>query len=62
MSAVAGVLAGLVTAAGAVALYRYAERRTRSLCEQFNAHAPTQRRPDVIDFERDPDTGVYRAR
>lgn len=64
MSAMTGILAGLVTAAGALALYRYAERRARALRAAVGEMRRDPRRADrpVLDFERDPDTGVYRSK
>lgn len=62
MGAVTGMVAGIVTLAGAVALYRYAERRTRPLRRNIVDKAGTRRRADTIDFEQDPETGVYRAK
>lgn len=63
MSAVAGILAGLVTAAGAVTLYRVTQRRVRAVRDSFldtKRHEPSPQ--NTLDFERDPETGVFRAK
>lgn len=64
MSAVTGIVAGLVTAAGAVTLYRYAQRRAAELRERLEKSRTRSARPDaaVIEFERDPATGVFHAK
>ena len=64
MSAVTSIVAGFVAAAGAVALYRYAERRARSLRTALRkaTGASGADAREVIDFERDPATGVFRAK
>lgn len=64
MSAVTGIVAGLVTAAGAVALYKYMRARAAELrgkLERARAPGP-EKRDGVIDFERDPQTGVFHAK
>lgn len=64
MSAVTGIIAGLATAVGVVALYRFAERRARSLraaIDKGRGVAPGGGDP-VLDFEQDPATGVYRSK
>lgn len=62
MSAVTGIVAGLAAAAGAVALYRFAERRARSLRDALTVRRDGARPGAVLDFEKDPETGVYRGR
>jgi hypothetical protein len=62
MSAVTGIVAGLVTAAGAVALYRLVERRSRALRAAIDRARGRDRRERVLDFEQDPATGVYKAK
>ncbi len=64
MSAVTGIVAGLVTAAGAVTLYNYMRRRAaelRAKLERARARGP-EKSEAVIDFERDPATGVFHAK
>lgn len=62
MSAVSGIVAGLVTAAGAVALYRYALRRSSELRDKLERGRARAGEEPVIDFERDPATGVFHAK
>lgn len=65
MSAVTTLAATVIAAAGAVALYRYAERRTRSLRKAIDELRGSAERPAtgaVIDYERDPDSGVYKPK
>lgn len=63
MNTTAGIVAGLLVAGAAVTAYRFARRKA----DQFRA-AIDELRGDtsgggaVLDFERDPDTGVFRAR
>lgn len=61
MSAVTGIVAGLVTAAGAVALYRYVQRRAGEFRDRLD-RARGGAQNSVMDFEQDPDTGVYHAK
>ncbi len=64
MSAMTGIIAGLATAVGVVALYRFAERRARSVraaIDRRRGGGPYRAEP-VLDFEQDPATGVYRAK
>jgi hypothetical protein len=62
MSAVTGIIAGFVTAAGAVALFRLVERRARSLRVKIDEARGRRRADAILDFEQDPATGVYRPK
>lgn len=65
MSAVATLVATVAAAAGAVALYRFAERRTRPLREAVAELRKPQRASGggaVLDYEQDPDSGVFRPK
>jgi hypothetical protein len=63
MSAITGVVVGLAAAAGAVALYRVMERRARPLARAIAEwRRPTGERGKVLEFERDPVSGVFRAK
>jgi len=68
MSAVTGIVAGLFAAAGVVALTRFVARRARPVREAidrtFGAAPDASARVGdaVIDFEQDPETGVFRAK
>jgi len=64
MGALTGIIAGAATIVGAVALVRYAERKTRSLRNSLDEAAKAARgEPDpVIEFEKDPVSGAYRQK
>ena len=64
MGALTGIIAGVAAVAGVAALYRLAERRARALRDAIEAARGPRPQPGepVIDFERDPATGVYRAK
>ncbi len=65
MSAVTTLAVTVAAAAGAVALYRFAERRTRSirraLDEVRGAH-PANASGAILDYEQDPESGTYRPK
>lgn len=63
MSAVATLAATVVAAAGAVAIYRYVDKKTREFSDAVKSvrdGASSEGR--VIDYERDPSSGVYRPK
>ena len=60
MGAVTSIVAGFAAAAGAVALYKYVEKRTRNARRKFARLKEAG--PSVIDLEFDAATGVYRAK
>ena len=64
MSAVTTLAVTIAAAAGAVALYRFADRKQSELREIFTKQKARadQKRSVVIDYERDPDSGVYKPR
>ncbi len=64
MSAVTTLVATVAAAAGAVALFRMAERRTRPLREAIDEvrKSAASRTGDVIDYEQDPESGVFRPK
>jgi len=69
MSAVATLAATVVAAVGAVAAYRFVDRKTRDFrnaVDEVRRRAAGGSRDDVdprtIDYERDPLSGVYRPR
>ena len=65
MGAVATILTTIAATAGAVAAYRFVDGKRRELRE-FLREAQTQGRPQcgekVVDYERDPETGVYKPK
>lgn len=61
MGAVTTLVATVAAAAGAVAFYRFVDRQTRGLKDALR----DKRGRDgdvVLDYERDPDSGVYRQK
>lgn len=65
MSAVTTLVATVAVAAGAVALYRFAEKRTRPLRSAIDEMRRTARdgaAGAVIDYEQDPDSGVFKPK
>lgn len=64
MGAVTTLAVTIAAAAGAVALYRFVDRKQNELREVFtDPKARTdQKRSAVIDYERDPESGVYKPR
>jgi hypothetical protein len=65
MSAVTTLVATVAAAAGAVALYRFAERRSRPLREaiaELRKPSRTNGAGAVLDYEQDPDSGVFRPK
>lgn len=63
MNTTAGIVAGLLVAGAAVTAYRFARRKAdeiRAAIDQLRGAAAGA--GDVIDFEKDPETGVYRSR
>ena len=65
MSAVATLAATIVAAAGAVAAYRYVGKKTRAFREtvdELRKRAAGEPDAQVIDYERDPSSGVYRPK
>lgn len=64
MSAVTTVVATVAAAAGAVALFKFAERRTRPLRRAIDeVRKSAAKTPGaVIDYEQDPNSGVFRPK
>ena len=62
MNTVAGVIAGFAVIGGAVALYRFGRQRGEALRRTLKAWRDGEQDGSVIDFERDPQSGVYRAK
>lgn len=65
MSAVTTLVATVAVAAGAVALFRLAEKRTRPLRSAIDEMRRTARDGSpgaVIDYEQDPDSGVFKPK
>ncbi|MAW78875.1 MAG: hypothetical protein CMI63_01450 [Parvularcula sp.] len=62
MSAVTTIVATVAAAAGAVALVRFAERRTRPLRQAINEVKKSAAKSNgaVIEYEQDPESGVFR--
>ncbi|MEL6372045.1 MAG: hypothetical protein AAFY84_00480 [Pseudomonadota bacterium] len=65
MGSVAGLLAGIATIGGVVALARFANRKSaelKSAVEEFRRQAQGDFDGTVLDYEQDPDDGVFRAK
>ena len=65
MGAVTTLVATVAAAAGAVALYRYIDNQTREFRDVLSdakKRASAKRPGKVIDYERDPVSGVYKPR
>lgn len=65
MSAVTTLAVTIAAAAGAVALCRYAEKRTRPLraaIDEIRKTARAKGSDAVLDYEQDPDSGVFKPK
>jgi hypothetical protein len=62
MNTTAGIVAGLLVVGAAVAAYRYAKRKAGEFRAAIDAFRGPAGDGSVMDFERDPATGIYRAR
>ncbi len=65
MGAVTTLVATVAAAAGAVALYRFIDKQSRDIravLSEAKKRADVQRSKVVIDYERDPDSGVYKPK
>jgi hypothetical protein len=65
MSTVATLAVTVAAAAGAVAFYKFAERRTRPLraaIDEIRKSARTSAGGAVLDYEQDPESGVFRPK
>jgi hypothetical protein len=62
MAEVTTVVAGLAAAIGAVAAYRFAKKRAAAFRKVLRGARRGGNEEPVIDFERDPDTGVFRVK
>ncbi|WDI33213.1 hypothetical protein PUV54_08390 [Hyphococcus flavus] len=64
MSAVTTLAATVAAAAGAVALYRFIDKRSKSLSAAISEFKKTSRHNNgtVIEYEQDPESGVYKPK
>jgi len=65
MSAVTGIVAGLITVAGAIALVRHAGRKAREFQDalaEARRNTDAERGGAVLEYERDPESGVFRPK
>lgn len=64
MAALTGIIAGAATVVGAIALVRYADRKTREIRDTLNeaAKATRDKADPVIEFEKDPVSGTFRQK
>ena len=61
MGGVATIAVTVAAAAGAVALFRYIDRQARELKEVLKDKT-TDHGVTVIDYERDPESGIFRQK
>ncbi len=65
MSAISTIVVSIAAAAGTVALYRFVAEKSRqmkSVLAEARKRTSTGKPDAIIDYERDPDTGIYRPR
>ncbi len=62
MSGVLTLAASVAAAAGAVAAYRFFDRRQKQFGEALERAGVRKKKSKIIECERDPETGVYRPR
>jgi len=62
MSGVLTLAASVAAAAGAVAAYRFVEKRRKQVGDALERAGVRRRQSKIIECERDPETGVYRPR
>lgn len=63
MGSLAGIVAGLAVVGGAVALARFAGQRLDKVKGAFNGDdSPSKAGSNTLDYEKDPDTGVFRPK
>lgn len=62
MGGVLTAAATIAAAVGAVAAYRYIDRRRQDFGDMLRRVGDREKNGKVIDCERDPETGVYRPR
>ena len=62
MGSIAGMVASIAVIGGAIALGRFVERRTQAMRRGAGAPDKPHGDPSYLDFERDPASGVFRAK
>ena len=63
MGGVAAIVTTVVATASAVALFRFAESKRQEIKDMLNqARRAGDRDREIIDYERDPETGVYKPK
>jgi len=65
MGALTGIVAGVAAVVGAVALARFAERKTKELRDTLNqasAQTNSDQSEGIIEFEKDPVSGAFRQK
>jgi len=65
MGALVTIVTTVAAAAGAVALYRFIDNKTRAVREVLSdaqKRARAQSGGRVIDYERDPSTGIFKPK
>ena len=62
MGAVTTLVLTVAATAGAVALYRFVDRQAKDLRDAIRDVQREQGKSGVIDYERDPESGVYKPK
>lgn len=63
MNTTAGILAGLLVAGAAVTAFRFVRRKSHEIRQAIDElRGAASGADEVLDFERDPSTGVFRRR
>lgn len=65
MGAVSTLAVTVAAAMGAIALYRFVDRKTgelRNAIDEANRRSKSGNSNVVIDYERDPDSGVFKPK
>ena len=64
MGAVTTLIATVAVTAGAVAAFRYVDKKRRDIQDILNTHRRDghNTKSTVIDYERDPESGVFKPK
>lgn len=63
MGSIAGIVAGLAVLGGAVAIARLTGGRLDKVKNAFKGEGDVSNdTPDILDYEQDPDTGVFKPK
>lgn len=62
MGPTTSIIAGLAVVGAGVAVYRFARKKTAEIRKVIDGLRSSGAAGSVMDFEKDPSTGVYRPR